>query len=522
MAVTEVLRDLLEDVIDESKTAPELVKQPTSETHLDSRYTNSHDNSGDADIKHPENLTGMPPSTGISDSEKEHTSPKNGRRITQVEAMPRKASGGNVESSAEEREDIHGRSIAPKIIIRERAKAKSFAAKAIKPTHHMVDRMIFYTNATSEDREGIQGVGVTYKCFPGESKDLVWNDESYGIIGTHNIDTAEMSAISCALKTAVREALRYTSRLAATRSQNSQLGVVVFSDSQAALQSIQRYFASDRRPSVREAFLYQQSSAEIPGLLESLSESGAFVELHWVPGHSGVVGHSRANRLASNALEAVEPILPYHRVPADGRDFEVISVREMMRERVNKETEQARARVRSVIETQSSEYFRDHHERATTPEELLLLLDQIKSAVEGTIIQQHQEASQLQLTEQNRGAGAIDSPSTLETLTPTTRITDQDLDSETIDSAPSESTETEAGVDVASAEPEPPGRADSDTTMVATNTDSTTLSGRPERTTLKPSNKGKQIITGFKLRNSFRKVSGSIQRLAHGREGRVV
>ncbi|KAK7752971.1 hypothetical protein SLS62_005130 [Diatrype stigma] len=529
MAVSEVLRDLLEDVIDESKTAPELAEQPTGETHLDSRDSNSHDNSNDADNNYRENLRGTVSSTGYSDSEQECTPSEHGRRRTQVKPKPRKSSDSSIETREGIREDIRGRSKSPKIVFRERTNANSFAAEAAeaaKPTQLMVDRMVIYANAVSEDKGGIRGVGITYKCFPGEAKDLNWNDESYGILGAHNIDITEMLAIGCALKTAIREAPSYVSRLATAGSHNSNFGVVIFTESQAALQSIQRHFGSDGRPSVREAFLYSQSSAEIPGLLENLGESGALVELHWVPGQSGVVGNIRAHRLASDAAEAVKPILPYHGVTADGRDFEVIPVEEMVRERANKETEQARARVRSVIETQSSEYFRDHHQRATTPEELLLLLDQIKSAVEGTIIQQHQEARQLRLTELNRGAGAIDSPTTLEIPTPTTMITDQQLYSEPLDSEPissviSESTETEAEEDIASPEPESPGRTVSGTTMVATSSESTTLSDRPESTTSKPGNKGKPIITRFKLKNTFRKVSGSFQRLAHGREGRV-
>ncbi len=133
---------------------------------------------------------------------------------------------------------------------------------------------------------------------------------------------------------------------AMTTSSHNKFGLYIFTASQSSLYSLRSYFSSEKSPSGREAFLCQKSSAEIPSSLESLRKAGACIEFHWVPDHSGVIGNDRADRLASDALEAVRPIIPYHQVFSDERDFEMIPLGEIVRERVNREKEQEMKQIR--------------------------------------------------------------------------------------------------------------------------------------------------------------------------------
>lgn len=491
LVATEVLRDIVEDAIEESraedcgKAAAGIASQPTSNLSADSQRPDLHSDLGNMDISCQENPTSAALLTPVSyDSPKETASPKYGGKKMRVKPKSRKAVDGTVEVEAEmKEEDVKAEPKHVKVVIRNRDNAKAFATKAIKPNSLMTNRIVFYADASSNDKEGIQGAGVTYKYFPSESKDMVWNDESYGIIGTHSISTAEMLAIRCALKIAVREMSRY-SQLAVTKTPHTKFGVFVFTDSQESLQSIQRFLSSDRKPSVKEAFLYQQSSAEIPGLLESLSEAGAHIELHWVPGHCGVIGNTRADRLACDAVEAVRPIMPYHPVSPDGRDFEIISVREMVRERINREMEQERVQmVRTDTQSSSSGGFPG---QAKTPEEILLLLDQIKMAVEGNII------NQANLLAEANGGRTVDS---MRLDTPT--AANQHFESES-----SESTVVEVASPVAPVAPAALGMDSANTGMVE--------STQPDQESTAKHNKGKHMFTG--LRNPFRRVSGSIRK----------
>ena len=234
----------------------------------------------------------------------------------------------------------------PKVIVAKHKKAKEVAVGATKLASLMPHRMIFYTDGSTHMKEAIHGAGVTYKCFPAEPKDMLWNDESYGIFGTHTIDIAEMLAITCALKIAVREAPRYSQR---NPKGVCKFGVFIFTDSEVSLTTIRNYLSSDNRLSVREAFLCEQSSAEIPGLLKSLYEAGAKVEFHWVPGHSGVIGNTRADRLSKDAAEAARPITGRHHVPPHGRDFEIISVKDLVRERFEMEKDQRRDQIEDAV-----------------------------------------------------------------------------------------------------------------------------------------------------------------------------
>lgn len=263
----------------------------------------------------------------------------------------------------------------PKVIIGNEKKAKILAVGATKPTNLMPYRMVFYTDGSTHTKEAIHGAGITYKCFPAEPKDMLWHDESYGVFGTHIIDTAEMLAITCALKIALREASRYSQR---RRKGVYGFGVFIFTDSQTSLSSIRDYLSSDKRPSVREAFLCKQSSAEIPGLLDSLYEAKAKVEFHWVPGHSGVIGNTRADRLAKDAVEAARSIMTRHLVPPHGKDFEIISVKDMVAERIEMEKDQKRDQMEGAVASLLHQ--------GKSPADILALMDQIKMLLERTAL----------------------------------------------------------------------------------------------------------------------------------------
>lgn len=123
--------------------------------------------------------------------------------------------------------------------------------------------------------------------MPGES-DSLWRDWAFTAdvdraSATSTIDVLETMAVEVAVGIALGEVDK-SREAAGAAGRVSIRKVTVFTDSQNALTSLQIRKFGHLRP--------------IEGYAERLRERGVNVELRWVPGHGGVVGNERADRLA--------------------------------------------------------------------------------------------------------------------------------------------------------------------------------------------------------------------------------
>jgi ribonuclease HI len=112
----------------------------------------------------------------------------------------------------------------------------------------------------------------------------VVKQESIGWTSTCGVLSAEIAAVASALE--------YAQEHTESPLQQRRLGLVVFTDSQHALQAIQ---ASNNARTGRE--LLQKISRHIV----SLCRAGIDIQFRWSPGHSGVTGNEQADKAARDA-----------------------------------------------------------------------------------------------------------------------------------------------------------------------------------------------------------------------------
>ena len=144
---------------------------------------------------------------------------------------------------------------------------KERAKQATATEYATVD---FYTDGSV--RNGRTGIGIWTSTW--EAAKLVGREEDT------NVHHTEMLAIWTAIKGIPDD-------------RSSQVRIRVFSDSQAALQSIQSAKVND-------------SINLVLKIREKIRN--ATISLHWVPGHEGIMGNERANELAQLATADIQPV----------------------------------------------------------------------------------------------------------------------------------------------------------------------------------------------------------------------
>ncbi|KAK7756380.1 hypothetical protein SLS62_001606 [Diatrype stigma] len=132
----------------------------------------------------------------------------------------------------------------PRFCIEEQEIAKSFALRAVQPGSDLGDRLVLYTDATYLPARNMGGMAVVYKHFLGDSVPA-WTDKAHAAVflGSHN--KAEALAIRDALEIALVEIRTYYGVGGEKGPRTSKLPrVMIFTDSQGALQALRNYLLS--------------------------------------------------------------------------------------------------------------------------------------------------------------------------------------------------------------------------------------------------------------------------------------
>jgi ribonuclease HI len=111
----------------------------------------------------------------------------------------------------------------------------------------------------------------------------------------------ELYAIDYALEMATKEIFEIGSLDLKAQRQRTRK-VLIFSDSQGALQAIKK-FKPHGSPRNHKKFGQSDLIRSVMAYGESLRRIGVDPELHWVPGHSGVLGNTLADQVAARTLK---------------------------------------------------------------------------------------------------------------------------------------------------------------------------------------------------------------------------
>ncbi|KAI0993691.1 hypothetical protein K3495_g14493 [Podosphaera aphanis] len=136
--------------------------------------------------------------------------------------------------------------------------------------------IVYYTDASFYAEA--TGIGTAFKAFDQKTSKS-WAE--YNNIGPENIVfNGELEAITAALEHA-RRICQYRDH------------IIIFSDSQAALQRLKSY---DNRPG--QMWLSRSLKAA-----RELQEQGVTITLEWVPGHSDILGNIEVDKMAKEAAQ---------------------------------------------------------------------------------------------------------------------------------------------------------------------------------------------------------------------------
>ncbi|KAI0170521.1 hypothetical protein BJ166DRAFT_197431 [Pestalotiopsis sp. NC0098] len=190
----------------------------------------------------------------------------------------------------------------PKFIVKHYLDAAFFAAEVANPNWMPnKPRLVFYADgsgARGKKNSRVAGAGITYKRVSnGNVSD--WTDSSRGIICTTRADPSELYAVWLALKAAVNEleATHKSSREAEEQDDQATLRLLFITDSQSAMLDVHDYISSG---TIAKGFS-RDTFRELMQPLIRLKEFNVPFEFHWVPGHMGIEGNSRADALATVA-----------------------------------------------------------------------------------------------------------------------------------------------------------------------------------------------------------------------------
>ncbi|KAI1207600.1 uncharacterized protein F4807DRAFT_462409 [Annulohypoxylon truncatum] len=193
-------------------------------------------------------------------------------------------------------------------------------------TAYNYPRLVIYADGSTKDSHSalpkvkISGFGITYKLFNinlGAAVDNDWTDASYGVHGIMGSGAVEALAIHRSLYVA-----RYLMERLIQQSPKSggdhklPPRVIIMSDCLGAINYIYscHHYGTLGRP---EQLSIKHRDKELPDgfmykayqPISRLTSLGISVEVNWIPGHSGLEGNMRADRLANIGANYISGII---------------------------------------------------------------------------------------------------------------------------------------------------------------------------------------------------------------------
>ncbi|KAI1455149.1 hypothetical protein F4805DRAFT_460082 [Annulohypoxylon moriforme] len=178
--------------------------------------------------------------------------------------------------------------------------------------------LVMYVDGSA--RDGYSGFGISYKRFNmnlGRPMPDCWTDASYVVRGTRSSGVAEILAIHRSLLIAQYAMMDFIQRSPGRWKDNTpRPKVIILSDGLSALNYIKgsyhyKILSPGTHPRKRSDFGVMPDSFfdEAYKPIDVLVSLGVNVEFHWVPGHIGIEGNVRADRLANLAAGYMSRVL---------------------------------------------------------------------------------------------------------------------------------------------------------------------------------------------------------------------
>ncbi|XDG05141.1 hypothetical protein ABKA04_004756 [Annulohypoxylon sp. FPYF3050] len=219
----------------------------------------------------------------------------------------------------------------PRVLIRAQAHIKA-AKYAVHVANDVLPgpRFIIYCDGSIKlfGNSGAKaaGIGLAFKPLNMSNGKAAsnWIEAAYGVNGTDKSEIAETIALQRSLWIS-----RYHMEHILQKSDNeTPIRVIVFSDCLSAIQNVREY-CYWRMTGSQETFQMKGVMEECPielfhqlyHCINRLVAIGTVVEINWVPGHAGINGNVRADRLANigakymSVLKQTNAALPYTGLP---------------------------------------------------------------------------------------------------------------------------------------------------------------------------------------------------------------
>lgn len=175
------------------------------------------------------------------------------------------------------------------VIRKSKPKAKRYALDEYKSRGAIPGRTVYWVDASAP--QNAAGVAFVFKEDP-RYPDSKWTIKGYKVLQKVESNYAELLAILLAMEHVEARAVA---------SQNSIKVVAIYTDSTNAQHSINNFGRASK-----SSWKFHPLAERVVRLSGSLMSLGVAVELHWVPGHSGVPGNHVADRVAYRAARAKE------------------------------------------------------------------------------------------------------------------------------------------------------------------------------------------------------------------------
>ncbi|KAK7966660.1 reverse transcriptase [Apiospora aurea] len=192
-------------------------------------------------------------------------------------------------------------------------------------------RLVFWTDGSGSEYHATFSSAVTFKRL--HESHQPWVDCAYGLFGACKTHHTELFAVAMALRIACVETQLYVhvpvsdapdpfqQKRVASGGEEMLPTVYILTDWVEGLASIQRCIEGSSTKDEITATIWQI----IQKALESLVSMGVLVRLCWVPGHVGLEGNMRADRIAKAARKCLYVDSPRPRDPTEPFEAFLIS-----------------------------------------------------------------------------------------------------------------------------------------------------------------------------------------------------